>query len=159
AGLLQCMRLLLGGNARVVVDDPFVSRDQLRVTEVRGRLRVENLSRHTPVQVVGRDGMLATGATDEFDLPVEFAIGTTRIAVTAERPNDNGPCSWQTILRPAQASDPTVKSLNLAEAREPLTPERLAQWFETVIAVQRSAAGSAEFYEETVRAVVQLVGL
>ena len=49
--------------------------------------------------------------------------------------------------------------LNLVDAREPITPERLTQWFETVISVQRAAAGSAEFYEETAQAVVQLVGL
>jgi signal transduction histidine kinase len=38
-------------------------------------------------------------------------------------------------------------------------PETLASWFETIIAVQRSAAGSPEFYERTVRALVDLVGL
>ena len=52
-----------------------------------------------------------------------------------------------------------VAPLNLVDEREPITPERLTQWFETVISVQRAAAGSAEFYEETVKAVVQLVGL
>ena len=157
-GPLEFGRVMQGDGARVIVDDPFVSRDQLRITEVQGRLHVENLSRHTPVQLVGRNATLATGASDEFDLPLEFSVGTTRIRVEAER-SDDGPCSWQTILRPAQISEPAVEPLNLANAREPLTPERLAQWFETVIAVQRSAAGSAEFYEETVRAVVQLVGL
>ena len=34
--------------------------------------------------------------------------------------------------------------LNLVDAHEPITPERLTQWFETVISVQRAAAGSAE---------------
>ena len=39
------------------------------------------------------------------------------------------------------------------------SPETLAHWFETVIAVQRAAAGSPEFYQQTARAVVTLVGL
>jgi adenylate cyclase len=37
--------------------------------------------------------------------------------------------------------------------------ERLTQWFETVITVQRSAASSDVFFQETARAVVDLIGL
>src|SRR5262249_43968559 len=37
--------------------------------------------------------------------------------------------------------------------------ETLSQWFETVIAVQRAATGSPEFYEQTAEALVDLVGL
>ena len=73
--------------------------------------------------------------------------------------NRDGPTSWQTILQPARVAEEPVAPLNLVDEREPITPERLTQWFETVISVQRAAAGSAEFYEETVKAVVQLVGL
>lgn len=39
------------------------------------------------------------------------------------------------------------------------SPEKLASWFETVIEVQRSAASSAEFYQHTAKAVVELIGL
>src|SRR5207247_9892229 len=35
----------------------------------------------------------------------------------------------------------------------------LANWVETVIAVQRAAAGSREFYEQTAQALIDLVGL
>ena len=50
----------------MVIDDPFVSRDQLRVTEVEGRLRVENLSRHTPIHIVGGNGQLEVAAAARF---------------------------------------------------------------------------------------------
>jgi len=157
-GPLEFGRVMQGDAARIIVDDPFVSRDQLRVVESQGRLRVENLSQHTPVQVVGSERQLAVASTGDFDLPLEISIGTTRIRFEVER-NADGPTSWQTILQPAGVAAAQVRPLNLVNLREPLTPERLTQWFETVISVQRAAAGSAEFYQETARAVVQLIGL
>src|SRR5207244_239186 len=39
------------------------------------------------------------------------------------------------------------------------TPEVLTQWFEAVMAVQRTSAASPEFYEQTARAMVNLVWL
>lgn len=160
AGPLEFGRVMQSGTPRVVVDDPFVSRDQMRVTETGGRLRVDNLSQHTPVHVVGQNMKIDVGCSGEFEMPLEFSVGTTRITIEPEVSNENGPRSWQTILRPAQVDSVAVAApLNLVDAHEPITPERLTQWFETVISVQRAAAGSAEFYQETVRAVVQLVGL
>jgi adenylate cyclase len=158
AGPLEFGRVMQVGHDRVVIDDPFVSRDQLRATESQGRLHLENLSRHTPVHIVGRDRQLGVAAAEDFELPLEITIGTTHIRFETEaRPE--GPTSWQTILQPARVAEEPVAPLNLVDEREPLTPERLTQWFETVISVQRAAAGSAEFYEETVKAVVQLIGL
>ncbi|HEY4308044.1 MAG TPA: adenylate/guanylate cyclase domain-containing protein [Pirellulales bacterium] len=158
AGPLEFGRVLQGSLERVVIDDPFVSRDQLRVTETQGRLRVENLSQHTPVHVIGCEAQLGVNSNRDFDLPLEVTIGTTRIRFEVE-PNQDGPRSWQTILKPAGVTEDRVVPLNLVDHRDPITPERLTQWFETVISVQRAAAGSAEFYQETVKAVVQLVGL
>src|SRR5262249_56489159 len=48
---------------------------------------------------------------------------------------------------------------SLLELGKAPTPETLTHWFETVIAVQRAAAGSQEFYAQTARAIVSLVGL
>lgn len=157
-GPLEFGRVMHPGKDRVVLDDPFVSRDQLRISEQGDRLKIENLSRQTPIQVVGRDATIGVGKTAELALPVALSVGTTRIDIAAER-EEQPPESWQTILRPARFRETPTEPLNLADSREPLTPERLAHWFETVISVQRAAAGSAEFYKETVRAVVDLVGL
>src|SRR5690606_13667348 len=48
---------------------------------------------------------------------------------------------------------------NLVVQGDDLSPETLAHWFEVLISVQRAAAGSSEFYNETAAAVVQLIGL
>jgi adenylate cyclase len=158
SGPLEFGRVMQGTAERVLLDDPFVSRDQLRIQEVAGKLQVENLSRQTVVQILGRPETIDIGATSTVALPVAFSMGQTRVEVTLERVEESRG-DWQTILRPAQFEGHTLGPINLTDSREPLTPQRLAHWFETVISVQRAAAGSAEFYQETVRAVVELVGL
>jgi len=158
AGPLEFGRVMQGDAARVLLEDPFVSRDQLRIREVDGALAVENLSRQTIVQVLGRAETIDVGASAQVSLPVTLSMGQTRIEI-AIKSTEESHGDWQTILRPAQFDDDTPGPINLTDSREPLTPQRLAHWFETVISVQRAAAGSAEFYQETVRAVVDLVGL
>ncbi len=48
---------------------------------------------------------------------------------------------------------------SLASLGEVPSAEKLTVWFETLLSVQRAAVGSAEFYQETARAIVDLVGL
>src|SRR6185437_6776025 len=69
------------GGDRCVLQDPFVSRCQLRVAELPGdRLRLENLSRTN--RVVFADGtILETGAACEHALPVRLTIGQTLIDI------------------------------------------------------------------------------
>lgn len=158
SGPLEFGRVMQGTVERVLLDDPFVSRDQLRIEEIDGKLHVKNLSRQTVVQILGHSQTIDVGASTTVALPIAFSIGQTRVEVTLERVGDSGG-EWQTILRPAQFEGLATAPISLTDSREPLTPQRLAHWFETVISVQRAAAGSAEFYQETVRAVVELVGL
>ena len=47
----------------------------------------------------------------------------------------------------------------MASLGEVPSAEELTVWFETLLSVQRSAVGSTEFYQETARAIVDLVGL
>src|SRR5439155_8346595 len=39
------------------------------------------------------------------------------------------------------------------------TPERLTQWMEQVVALQRSAAERAEFFDQTANTLIRMVGL
>lgn len=157
AGPLEFGRVPSDKSQRVVLDDPHVSRDQLRIIELPGdRLRAENLSQKTPVRV-GDGSVLGVGQSREFALPVRFTAGRTLLVIASPTCESTSP--WQTILQPRmQAPAPRVR-LDVAELGDSLTPEVLANWFETVLAVQRSAAGSPEFYAETARAVVDLVGM
>lgn len=144
---------------RFVVEDRFVSRDQLRVEETTlGRARLEILG--SPATLASGEA-LATGTSRELELPVKLTVGYTIIEVAVEPVElpGSGSGSLQTISRPMQSLSVRQPRPAMGSAGESPSSETLAQWFETLLTVQRAAAGSGEFYEETARAVVDLVGL
>jgi adenylate cyclase len=164
AGPLEFGRVPQRGTARVVLEDPHVSRDQMRVRERSGgRLEVENLSQRTPIYL--NDGTtIAVGKKYECSLPVRLTVGTTNIDfdVSSAVPIEPAFDSWRTVMQPARVAlneGPQTEMFRLPETESALTPHTLAHWFETLVSVQRAAAGSREFYDETARAVVSLVGL
>ena len=68
---------------RRLLDDPTVSRDQLRVEELPGnRVRLENLSTRIIVAIAGH-GAVAVGDVREFTLPISLQVGKSRIAIAA----------------------------------------------------------------------------
>ncbi len=154
-GPIEFGRLQQGQCTRVVVDDPFTSRDQVRIEELPGgEIRVANLG--SPVTLP--DGsQLHVGAARRFTPPVRLVFGCTTLEVGLIPSADAPSTGMQSIARPGTADTGSVKRI-FQQGRVP-SAEVLAQWFETLLAVQRAAAGSSEFYAETARAVVELVGL
>ena len=155
---------VLGSNPQVpgaachgVAGDPFVSRQQLRVEELRnGRIRVENLD--LKVAMTLHDGaVVAPGGSLEVGLPMRVSVGETRIDIDAV---DNfNPVEAPTLVT-LQLDRSLFATATLAELGPTPSPERLAHWFERVIGVLRHAASSTDlFHRETARAVVELVGL
>ncbi len=53
----------------------------------------------------------------------------------------------------------TSEHVSFSPLQEDPTPEQLARCLESLVTVQRSAASSPEFYAETARAVIELIGL
>jgi adenylate cyclase len=146
---------------RRMIQDLLVSKDQLRIEALPGdRLRLESLSQKVAV-ILANGQKIKPGEFKELDLPVRFTVGETLIEVSpiiAAPPVD--PLALRTIERPVTVSSTSetmaLPSLHLDKAT---SNEQFARWLETVVAVQRSAASSSEFYEETARAVVELIGL
>lgn len=155
-GPIEFGRRPVEGQTRVVVEDPFTSRDQLRVEELPGGLiRLENLG-STPVML--SDGTtLAGGQQRQATPPLRVVFGRTSLDVSLI-PNDETPAGHlQTISAPVASSQRLTPPRRAAG--EVPSAQTLHQWFETLLAVQRSAAGSTAFYAETSQAVVDLVGL
>jgi adenylate cyclase len=143
----------------VILEDSFVSRDHLRVEETPdGLVQLRNLSQRNPVWL-GDNTMLPPGGDRTMPLPVRLSVGESIIVIEAPPPPIPSE-SWATIARPVAASrsigDAVPSLMKLGESPDPAT---LARWFETLIAVQRAAAGSPEFYSQTAQALVDLVGL
>lgn len=146
---------------RIIVNDLHVSRDHMTVQETGGgKVHVANLSRKSPVFLAdGRE--LPVDGAGSFALPLQVTIGKTQVELSDGGSDSSDSGSLHTINQPVVQTTlrSTVEAAVLGGIGETPTPERLAEWFERVIAVQHAAAGSAEFYEETARALVELVGL
>jgi adenylate cyclase len=145
---------------RFVINDLFVSRDQLRIQEqANGRVLAENLSTKQEIGLPD-GGNIAIGSRKEIPLPVRLVLGQTYVdifPVTAETLDSRG---LSTISQPAasvEESTVIVKPLN--QLGETPAPETLAHWLETVIRLQRSGGTPAQFYDQTSRALVELIGL
>jgi adenylate cyclase len=156
-GPLEFGRRERPGARRVVLHDPFVSRDHLRILErAHGRVFVECLSKSKPV-VLGRGETLQPGESRELPLPTWLQAGYTRIELAQAdgSASDHSDTSLTVLGAPADESV-TPRLDQLGAAPEAVT---LAGWFETLLHVQQAAAGSSEFFAATARAVVDLIGL
>lgn len=157
-GPMEFGRLQQGQCARIVVEDPYTSRDQLRVEEVSdGTVRVHNLG--SPVTLP--DGsQLPSGGNKQLTPPLRVVFGRTTldIGLIPNEDADSVSSSLRTISKPVASDSSKLKPPSAKLGGVP-SAETLAQWFETLLAVQRAAAGSSAFYGETARAVVELIGL
>lgn len=156
-GPIEFGRLSQGEGARIVVDDPYTSRDQLRIAELPGGdVEIKNLG--GPVSLSDAT-QLAHGSARKFTPPLRLVFGRTTLDIGLI-PNEDQEAygsSLQTISKPLAAESGAGKPL-AALGRVP-SAETLGEWFERLLSVQRAAAGSSQFYIETARAVVDLVGL
>ena len=156
SGPLEIGREPRSGAVRRVIDDPYISKDQLRIEELPGgRLRVENLS--AKVAARAADGtQIAPGTTFVLHLPARLTVGMTLIEVSLDPTKDDD--ALRTVARADVRAGVTLAAVH-ASLGDPAEPERLALWFETLLSVQRAAACSGEFYREIARAMVELIGL
>lgn len=151
---------------RFIIEDRFVSRDQLRIEErPGGRLLLHNLG--SPF-LLSDGSSIDSGQSHELSLPVTLTVGYTSVKITDDQPQA-GPIhvpepllttdALQTISRPVHSLATRLPQQSIDSLGESPSAETLTQWFETVLTVQQAAAGSDEFYQETAKAVVDLVGL
>ncbi len=146
------------GMFRYVLRDPYVSADQLRVVECPGyRVRLENLSRRVVVSFANGE-LLQPGGSGEFALPLRLKVGESLIEIAHALRMQFDEADLGTIAQPITAGLSRFSPV-LPGLEDSPSPEQLTRWFEAVITVQRAATASEEFYRETARAVVDLVGL
>src|SRR5262245_8072459 len=72
---------------RCVVQDPYVSKDHVRVEELAtGQIRIENLSQKQPVVLAGNVA-IAPSTFREMTLPNRFTVGDTTIDIDFGSPD------------------------------------------------------------------------
>jgi adenylate cyclase len=144
---------------RFVIEDRYVSRNQLRVEAVNDtQVLLENLG---ALLEFGDGSTLQPKEVRVFSLPVRLTAGYSKIDISVEVPAPLAETneSYVTISRPIRIERDADGEHVVADIGESPSPETLTKWFETLLSVQKAAAGSTEFYQETARAVVDLVGL
>ena len=143
-----------------IPEDQYVSKDHILIEEIQpGRIRMENLSSKNPVWL-GEGKALEPGHQREFMLPLHISIGVTTIEIDSRGPDPVKVEMLDTIAPPVRPSKLLLAGKTaLSGLGSSPSAEVLATWFETVIAVQRAAAGSPEFYAQTTQAMIDLVGL
>jgi signal transduction histidine kinase len=147
---------------RCVVQDPYVSKDHVRVEELpNGQIRVDNLSQKQPIVLAGNVGFPPTTSRD-LTPPTRFTIGDTTIDVDVASP-DSVQRDWlQTVATPLRRKtaevSPSVFSL-VSPLTDTIAPEQMTNWVEALINVLRAAPGSPEFYNQAAQAMVDLIGL
>ncbi len=147
--------------------DEYCSRTQLRLSQENdGRLLIENLSTRVPLALeCGR--MVAPQGRLSMKTPLQISAGATRLHIEVEESSGlSGTVMIDEHLQvdrlrvisrsPASA---TRYSRSQREATGTFNVNNLIEWFEALVSVQRSAAGSAGFYREIADAAVQLIGL
>src|SRR4051794_6507233 len=139
-----------------ILDDPYVSKDHVRIEESADKVQIENLSTRNPIWLADNTS-LTPGSKSSLELPVRLTVGETLIDISAAaRPATYD--ALATIQKPIRPSR-LLSGVKLGQLGKSPDAETLAHWFETVITVQRAAVGSPEFYRQTAQALVDLVGL
>ena len=150
--------------ARHTVNDSYVSGNHVLVEEVEySKVRILNLSQRNSIRL-DNNGAINIGASIQVSLPVTFFIGETFIKIEFiadedERESDGESEALLDSMESAITLNPGQSSGSLLDLGQSPSPEKLAVWFETLIAVQKSASGSLEFFQDTAQAVVNLIGL
>jgi adenylate cyclase len=142
----------------VIQEDLYVSKDHVRIEEsASGKVQIENLSGRNPIWLADNTS-LAPGSKSALDLPIRLTVGETLIDIS-QAGQQSSYDALATIQKPVRSSRISMGVQPLSQLGDSPNAETLAHWFETVITVQRAAAGSPEFYGQTAQALVDLVGL
>jgi signal transduction histidine kinase len=147
-----------GAVARCVVQDGYVSKDHARVEEMpAGEIRVENLSTKQPIVVA--EGGIPPGGWAVLHAPIRLGIGDTLIDIEPGIPEPPTDEDLKTVCQPLRGRSIAGIGESFQRMGAAPTPEVLTQWFEAVVGVQRSSPASPEYFDQTAKALVDLVAL
>lgn len=162
AGTLTLGRVVVGGPrssdpCRIEWNDPFVSGKHVELSAGWGNiLKFRNVSARNPARL--ENGTIIPPNSERDipmgpSLPLVFMIGETHVQVhLVDDPLASVP------MASLAGSDASLR-LEDVEGSTDQAAERLAGWLNTVVDLQRSAASSKAFFQQTSKALVNLIGL
>jgi signal transduction histidine kinase len=143
---------------RCIIQDAYVSKDHVRIEEMSsGQLRIQNLSAKQPIVLADRT--IPPGGAEMLHAPLRLGLGDSFIDIEHAIPDEVEPDSLKTVLQPLRVRSPGEAKEALSPLSLSPSPDVLMQWFEAVMAVQRTSPASPEFYEQTARTLIDLIWL
>jgi adenylate cyclase len=143
---------------RRVLQDPTVSTNQLYLEpRAEDTVLLRNLSAKVTIRLA--DGTLIDPGRELLSsLPARLQMGDTLVEIESKDSESSvDGAALMTIRAPlAPGSAARTMAPQLSPAPE---SEEITRWFEALIGVQRAAASSPDFFAQTARAVVELIGL
>lgn len=140
-----------GDVERCIIEDPLVSRNQLRVEEISGRrVRIDNVSGTNPV-LLGDGNRIEIGTSRQLSPPLSLFVGSTTILIDFER--ETPACEKTEFL------DIIGFKKTLAQLGEVPSAQTLMQWLETALELQQEAEDLPDLFDRTARALVEMIGL
>jgi adenylate cyclase len=141
----------------IIIKDRYVSRQQLRLTVCSEGIQINNIGSAEAKLQTGQ--IIAKGATAIIQVPTTIELGRTTVKLGMNIDLPSGNRNVATISAPVLSSRTEVQATVMLANDS--TPEgaQIANWLESILSVQRSAAGSPEFYQETADVVVKSIGL
>src|SRR5579871_4543352 len=137
------------GVPRCMVADPYVSKNQVRLQELdNGLLQMVNLSAKQPIEF-SFYAPLAPGAQNTYALPLQFRIGQTDVTIEQVLDDASEITALETVAPPLGLRQPGADSGRIAQnVMDTPNPETLAYWFESVITLQRTPAGTQAYFDK-----------
>ncbi len=138
---------------------PTSPRTMCRVEELpTGKVRIENLSQKQPI-ILSTGLGIPPGGRSEVEVPFRFTVGDTTVDVETSEGDLVRREMLATVAKPVRGRSMEYDSNILLKLDGSPSPEVLARWFETLVAVHRAAPGTPEYFQQTANALVELVGL
>lgn len=140
---------------KLQIDDPFVSRQHVQLSELNDR--------HISIRCIGRSAVtLSTRLRVEpqtevrVTLPVEIFVGRSSLLIESVDLSVS-------ILRSPRRHDedelPLMTQMIKSRSAQDITTEQLIEWFDSLISLQENAIGPQAFYRRAAQAVVDMIGL
>ena len=144
-------------STHIIIKDRYVSRQQMQLTVCDDGIQIKNIGSAEAKLQAGQ--IIGKGATAIIQVPATISLGrtTVRLGVNVALPEGNR--NVATISAPVLSI--TAEHQATIMFSDGSTPEgsTIANWLESILSVQQSAAGSPEFYQETADAIVKSIGL
>ncbi len=143
---------------RRVLQDPTVSTNQLYLEpHPEDTVLLRNLSAKVTIRLA--DGTLIDPGRELLSsLPARLQMGDTLVEIESKDSESSVDGAALRTIRAPLGPGAIERTMAPQLSRDPES-EEMAHWFEALIGVQRAAASSPDFFAQTARAVVELIGL